>query len=369
MPEYQGAEGEQSALLDALRASEERFRLAVDFSYDWEYWEGTDGRYVYVSPSCARITGYTAEEFLREPDLFTRIVHPDDRVAMEHHREHERRSSGTHSLHYRILHRDGQERWIGHVCQRVYGTSGAWLGWRGSNRDITGQKEAQAAMILAERLATTRQLAVSLAHEINNPLQSAIGCLDLALESLNEGKGPEQFLKVVCQELERAGAVVGQLHSLHQQINIEERRPVDVGDLLDQVMVLSEEQCQGQGVAVSLELEQDLPLLPLQTDAMQHVLVNMVLNALEAMPHGGELRIGVERSAEPGGVWIRFADTGSGLPADVRRQINEMFHRAESDSVGLDLFVSHNIVQQHQGRMEVESWEDRGTIFSLWLPT
>lgn len=126
---------------DALRASEEKYRMVADFTYDWEYWRGTDGNYVYVSPSCERFTGYRPEDFFADSELILKLTHPDDRQLVEEHFHSisEAMREVSH-IDFRIISRAGVERWISHVCQSVYREDGTWLGRRGSNRDITKRK-------------------------------------------------------------------------------------------------------------------------------------------------------------------------------------------------------------------------------------
>jgi PAS domain S-box-containing protein len=136
-----------------LRESEERFRTVADFTYDWEYWVGVDGRYLFVSPSCERITGYRADEFTRNPGLLETIVHPDDRPAVGRHLDERFESDEATTLDFRILTRTGEERWISHVCTPVYAADGRSLGRRASNRDITERKwaESQREAALSQR--------------------------------------------------------------------------------------------------------------------------------------------------------------------------------------------------------------------------
>jgi len=125
------------------KQTEERYRMVADFTYDWEYWSAPDGKLLYVSPSCRRITGYTAQEFLADSDLMERIVHPEDLPALERHKfnvYHDEEGPEVHEADFRIVRRDGEERWIGHVCRRVHGADGTFLGLRGSNRDMTERK-------------------------------------------------------------------------------------------------------------------------------------------------------------------------------------------------------------------------------------
>jgi PAS domain S-box-containing protein len=123
---------------EKLRQSEEKFRTVADWTYDMEIWRGPDGRFLYVSPSAERITGYRAEEFLADSELTLKITHPDDLARVtEHHQKVSQPGSDVCSLDFRILTRRGEERWINHYCQSVYGADGRWLGRRSGNRDIT----------------------------------------------------------------------------------------------------------------------------------------------------------------------------------------------------------------------------------------
>jgi len=128
----------------ALRESEAKFRTVADYTFDWEYWRTPDGRMVWVSPSCSRVTGYAAEEFLADPKLILRIVHPDDQdLYAQHLRESKAGLHKSSSLDFRILRRDGQVVWISHHCVDLMAPSGVSLGRRVSNRDITDRKMAE----------------------------------------------------------------------------------------------------------------------------------------------------------------------------------------------------------------------------------
>lgn len=137
---------ERKHMEQALRESEERYRLVAHFTYDWEYWRGPDGKYHYISPSCERITGYTVEEFLSVPNLLESITHPDDQELIQQHHHQEFATAGPHEIAFRIITRGGEERWIGHACQSVYSPDGAWQGRRASNRDITASRQMQEAL-------------------------------------------------------------------------------------------------------------------------------------------------------------------------------------------------------------------------------
>ncbi|MEJ2431236.1 MAG: PAS domain S-box protein [Deltaproteobacteria bacterium] len=128
--------------------SEERFRMFVDFTYDWEYWIAPDGSYIYVSPACEKITGYE-QEYFRDAGQLVEIAHPNDRELVEKHvEEHLHETSKYLELEYRIFNRKGEERWIAHACRPVYSKDGRYMGRRASNRDITERKSIEQQMAL-----------------------------------------------------------------------------------------------------------------------------------------------------------------------------------------------------------------------------
>jgi diguanylate cyclase (GGDEF)-like protein/PAS domain S-box-containing protein len=141
-----------------LKEDQEKFRTFIDFTYNWEYWIGPDGNYIYVSPSCQRITGYSQQEFLDNPGLLHLIIHPDDYAYVANHLRMERIERKKDcddygygfGLAFRIITASGEIRWIGHVFQPVFSADGIWMGNRVSNRDITERIEAEEAMRRSE---------------------------------------------------------------------------------------------------------------------------------------------------------------------------------------------------------------------------
>lgn len=140
---------------EALKQSEERFRTVADFTYDWEIWCRPDGKSAYVSPSCQRITGYSRTEFMEDPELLLKITHPDDREGLLAHTERARASQQAMNLDFRIINRDGSERWISHMCQPVYSEDGTPQGRRVSNREITERKQTEQALAESEAIFRT----------------------------------------------------------------------------------------------------------------------------------------------------------------------------------------------------------------------
>ncbi|UCF91470.1 MAG: PAS domain S-box protein [Desulfobacterales bacterium] len=156
---------------EALRQSEERFRTVADFTYHWEYWLGPDGQYIYISPSCERISGYHPAEFMRQRDLLRDIIHPDDRRVVFEHMDRELEIRQVHSIDFRIITREGRERWVDHICQPVIGMDGSYLGIRGSNRDITEIKcETEERRRAEEKLRQNESMLQAVFNGISDPL-------------------------------------------------------------------------------------------------------------------------------------------------------------------------------------------------------
>jgi PAS domain S-box-containing protein len=130
----------------ALRKSEQRYRMLADYTYDWDFWIAPDGNYIYVSPSCERITGYPATAFLKDAGQLEKIIHNDDRERVVKHFSQSLVSHEVESFEFRILSHSGEERRITHICQPIYGDDGQHLGRRGRNLDITQLKPMDAVL-------------------------------------------------------------------------------------------------------------------------------------------------------------------------------------------------------------------------------
>ena len=169
---------------DILRESETRYRIVSDNTYDWEFWLNPGGKFLYCSPSCKRITGYDAEEFMSDPDLLDRIIHPDDRSAFLTHRHEAGDKSVPDETEFRIVRPDGSYRWISHICQPVFDEGGPFLGRRGSNRDVTKRKEAEEGLKkisdeLTRSNADLQQFAYAASHDLQEPLRVIEGFIKL----------------------------------------------------------------------------------------------------------------------------------------------------------------------------------------------
>jgi PAS domain S-box-containing protein len=352
----------------ALFDSEERFRAIFDDLVIGIALLDVDGRLV-ASNRALQIMFQCSEEAL-EGTFLTSYVHPLDVETSEE-------LLGTlvsgevsyYQIDTRYVRGDGLVRWAELTVsrRRVVPGNAPWFAMA-TLGDITEKKEIQESLVRAERLSIAGRLGVSLAHEINNPLQSVIGCLGLAEEMLEDSDEVRRYLEIAIEELERAAGIVRQLRGLGRTSKYEERELCDVNALVERVMVLTRKRCQNRRVSVVWNPAPDLPRVSLAPDRIQQVFLNLVLNAVEAMPEGGVLTMSTGAVAEQSELYICFADTGIGILPENLTRIFEPFHSIRPESLGLGLYISKTIVEEHNGRIEVETRVGEGSMFTVWVP-
>jgi len=179
---------------EALVIAQEKYRIVADFTYNWETWMNPDGEFVYHSPSCRRITGYSVEEFMQDSSLIIQIVHPEDReMVRENFSNLQNDRTSDWSSEFRIITSDGEERWIGHHCQPVYDVNGKFMGHRGSNSDITHRKNQESVLLDSQK--RLRQLTqwineitederIRIAREIHDELGHLLTALKYDIDEL-----------------------------------------------------------------------------------------------------------------------------------------------------------------------------------------
>ncbi len=334
----------------------------------------SDQTITYLNAHAQAFLGYYGE-MTRSARLanLLEVAHPDDHERVRHHGARLRQAADGEVIEstLRVRHVDGNWRWIRiRDVISARDASGAPVQCVGAAEDVTAQHAAQVALIRAERLADAGRLAASFAHEINNPLQGVLGCLSLMEEALAQGHDASRFLDVAQQEVRRAVRVVGQLRDLGRQARTTgERVDIDLRDTITRVLAVTEKRSAEQQVHVTWAPPESMPLIEADGDAIQQVFLNLVLNALDAMPDGGTLTIQATPTTAPEGMCIAITDSGPGIDADLLPRLFESFATTKPDGLGLGLYISRNIIEHHGGHITVETHTGSGTTFSVWLPS
>jgi len=352
----------------ALRASEARFRTIFEDSVLGIALLDLEGQIVASNPALQDMLGYSEEELCAK--RFVDCSHPDDAEAdTELYQSLASGELGYYQIEKRYVRKNGLVRWSELTVSRVKRTKGTRPGLAiAMMEDVTEKRMSQEALLRAERQAIAGRLGTSLAHEINNPLQSVIGCLGLAEEMLDDGAKVRRYLQIAMEELERAAGIVTQLRDLGREPK-PKKEPTDLNALVEKTLLLTKKRCQNRRVEVAWSPEAGLPPVLLVSDRMQQVFLNLVLNAIEAMPGGGQLQVGTALTWQPDGVRVTFADTGVGIEPDRLPRIFEPFHSTRPEGLGLGLYISQQIVNEHGGHIDVDSHAGEGTTFTVWLPT
>jgi signal transduction histidine kinase len=236
---------------------------------------------------------------------------------------------------------------------------------------ITAQRVAETRLIQAAKLAAVGEMAAGIAHELNNPLTTIAGFAELVLNDLPQEDPMRPDLELVLREAHRARSVIRRLLDFSRQTESVRVR-ADLNEIVSDVLALMNHLLHTSGVEVSVRLADRLPWISVDRNQIKQVLLNLLHNALHAMPSGGQLTVETARRQREGGDWlvIRIRDTGVGIPAENMSRIFEPFFttRSREGGTGLGLSVSYGIVTDHGGFIDVESREGRGSVFSVWLP-
>jgi PAS domain S-box-containing protein len=355
----------------ALQASQARLRTIFDGAAIGIALADLEGRILESNPALQAMLGYSADE-LREM-VFTEFTHPEDVTAdMDLYRELVAGKRERYSLDKRYMRKDGQVVWARLTVSLVRARENEAPLAIAMVEDTTQQRKVQDALLRTEKLAIAGQLGASLAHEINNPLQSVIGCLGLADKNLAEGADVTRYLQVAREELRRAASIVAQFRDLHRISEPEEKKATDLNALLEEVLLLCKKKCEECRIQLGWDAADDLPPVPLVSDRMRQVFLNLILNGLDATPAGGRLEVSTARmaasEAAPAGVRISFADSGSGIAPDVLPHVFDPFYSTKPQGLGLGLYITQKIVEAHDGRIDVSSRPGEGTTFAVWLP-
>jgi signal transduction histidine kinase/putative methionine-R-sulfoxide reductase with GAF domain len=226
--------------------------------------------------------------------------------------------------------------------------------------------KTEAQLIRSEKLAALGQLAAGIAHEIRNPLTSINILIHSITEKLPSGDSHKEDLQVIEEEIHRMNEIVDQFLRFAKPTPPLFQK-AGVASIFEETLSLLRPQIEKQLVAVEKEF-QSFPNIPMDYEQIKQVILNLLLNAIQAMPKGGRLTLKSQNSED--GQWTRISiqDSGIGIPAEDINKLFDPFFSTKEGGIGLGLSIAHRIIDQHHGKIEVESVPGEGTLFTIWLP-
>ncbi|HUE99672.1 MAG TPA: response regulator [Anaerolineales bacterium] len=226
-------------------------------------------------------------------------------------------------------------------------------------------EDSQQALLRAEKMAAAGRLTASIAHEVNNPLQSVQNCLHLAGHKDLPAEKRKEYFNLAQTELDRLMKTMQRMLDFYRPGTAKVER-VDVLELLQHVLSLTSQQLGQRQIEVQADLPDALPAIYVVSSQIQQIFFNLILNSLDAMPAGGKLMISAREFEH--GVEITFQDTGPGIPENRHNDIFEPFFSTKEGGTGLGLTVSYNIVTAHGGTLDLVNEHEPGACFRLFLP-
>jgi PAS domain S-box-containing protein len=362
----------------ALRASEERWRAMFEIApvgiatIDLER-----RRYLTANESFQRMTGYTEEELRNLTTL--EITHEDDRAAMQ-----ERIDSGTVGFLQRKRYRrkDGEIVWAD-ATSFVIPATDSTPAFRGAVIvDITDRKRAEAALQQAQddlarlnRVMLLGEMTASIAHEVNQPIAATLTNAHAGLRWLGaqppDLEETRQALGRIVRDGNRAGEVIDRIRALVKKVP-PRRELLDLDEAIHEVIALTQTDMQRNGVRLQTRLAGDLPLVPADRVQLQQVIMNLIINAIEAMAAASdgrcELTI-VSGRDDTSGVSVEVQDTGPGLDPEELDRLFQSFYTTKPDGIGMGLAISRSIAEAHGGRLSAAPNHPHGAVFRFTLPT
>ena len=362
---------------EALKKNEYKFQILADFTYDWAYWIDTDLRMAYTSPSCERITGYSPEDFMGNPDLMVTIVYPEDREIYLKHRSdvHDKPTRGM--LEFRIVHQDGSIRWLGHVCRPIFDSDGRFLGTRVSNRDITEQKalaRQRETLIreLEQKNAELERFTYTVSHDLKSPLITIRGFASLLEDDARKGD-PAKLKKDILRITQAADTMqqlltdVLETSRIGRVVSPFENTPF--GIIAHEAVDLLAVQLKERGVTV--RIAPNLPVVNVDHIRIREVMINLIENAIKFFGDqpDPEIRIGADSSGKTPVFFVQ--DNGIGIDPRYLERIFNLFEKLNVSvaGTGVGLTIVRRIIEFHGGKIWAESeGPGKGTTFRFTLP-
>jgi PAS domain S-box-containing protein len=362
------AESARHQTLAGLRASEERYRRLVE-TLPLALLQFDPGlRLTYANPATESLTGYRLDE-LAEPARWQALIHPDDLPRLlaaltEGEPASDAGLPGTSTLEVRIRPRDGSDR-IGFA---ILQPPGAVPGVTALVVDVTRERHLEQELLRSQRVELVGRLAGGLAHDFNNLLAVILSFAHLARTRMPADHPARKDLHAISTAAEQASNLAGQLLTFGKQRQLTPRR-VDLNKVVRHTLELVRGTLPAT-VEVSSEVgPEELPVMGDETQ-LQQVVLNLCLNARDAMPAGGRLTVQATAATDQTGRWARLSvrDTGEGMSDEVRQGIFVPFFSTKERGTGLGLAVVKQIVEAHGGRIDVGTRQGEGSCFEVWVP-
>lgn len=264
------------------------------------------------------------------------------------------------------LDKEGHEHHVAISCYPLIGPDGV-VGAIEISKDITRDILMQRSLLHQEKLASIGRLSAGVAHEINNPLTTVLTTVMLLQEDLALEDPLYAELDTIAKETLRCRKIVSSLLDFARQSNLK-KEPLSINPVVAESVALARKQASFKGIQISRNLAEGLPEVLADRNQLQQAFINLLVNAIEATPAGGS--IDVSTACDPGRREIRvvISDTGSGIPNEVLVKIFDPFFTTKSSGTGLGLAITHGIVEQHGGRIDVDTAPEQGTTFMVILP-
>jgi PAS domain S-box-containing protein len=350
-----------------LRESEERLLLAADAAHLGIWIRDLTRNDIWATDSWRTLFGFTKSERL-ELDGILRRLHPDDREMVQSTLASALVGDGRYEMDYRVVLPGGQIRWIATRGRAQFNGAGTPILVRGVSLDVTERRKTEReAQLLRQqvahvgRVSMMGQLASALAHEINQPLSAILRNAEAA-ELFMQSPSPDlaevrASLAGIVKNDQRAGAVIDRMRALLKRHELEVIR-LDVGDVIGDVVTLMRADAVSRHVQLKVDIADDLPSVRGDRVHLQQVLLNLVLNGMDALngANGETRRVTV--TARLGGariVEVAVADTGPGIPTDVMPNVFDPFFSTKTNGMGMGLSISRTIVQAHGGQLWAEN--------------
>ncbi|TCP59115.1 two-component system sporulation sensor kinase A [Tumebacillus sp. BK434] len=346
---------------EALRQSETKYRLITENMSDLIGVSNREGVLEYASPSFKTLTGFGPEELIGKQAF--KLLHPDDGRVMAKHILKVLRDKEPFQTQFRILCTDGQYLLIEGHGAPVLNDEGEVDAVVIVGRDITERERTEELLRKSDKLSVVGELAAGVAHEIRNPLTAIKGFIQLLQMG---GDNKAHYYEIMMSELDRIEFIIHEFLVLAKPQAVRYQKK-DMRALLHTIAALLDTQAILNNVVIRMDAEDDIPLIECEENRLKQVFINVMKNAIEAMPSGGELLIEVQKAPE-GMVLLRFTDTGCGIPESRIPKLGEPFYTTKEKGTGLGLMVSYKIIEEHAGTIAVSSVIDEGTVVEILLP-